>query len=214
MKPTQEFEFRKIASEQSGAGKSRRGGYFVVPFLLIAAITGFISVASGHVRVAGPAPNRTTKTAIAQPAPPANFYLHGTGPNDNPPTLFLNKTAPTVTTAKFKDSASINFNGGNPWKEVGTWPAGSALTSGMLTALSDLHVWLGLKNSDDQGTNFDLRAEVYKNGVLVTSGVTLCVVGVTRNPDSAKEVTVSFASFSGPVFNGTSDILSLKILTR
>ena len=33
------------------------------------------------------------------------------------------------------------------------------LASGSLTALSDLHVWLGLQNSDDQGTNFDLRAE-------------------------------------------------------
>ncbi|HEY6380262.1 MAG TPA: hypothetical protein VIY07_00470, partial [Pseudolabrys sp.] len=85
---------------------------------------------------------------------------------------------------------------------------------GILTALSDLRVWLGLKNSDDQGTRFDLRAEVYKNGTLVAAGETRCIQGVTRNPNRAKEVTVSFAPFSPVSFNGTSDTLSLKILTR
>jgi hypothetical protein len=56
------------------------------------------------------------------------FYLHGTGPNDNPPTLVLDATAPAATTAKFKDSASINRNNGNPWVAVGTWQAGAAVT--------------------------------------------------------------------------------------
>lgn len=148
--------------------------------------------------------------------PPVNlsFFLHGAGSANNPPTLFLDQTAPTGTTAKFKDSAAIKFSGGNPWKEVGHWPATSALTVGTLTALSELHVWLGLKNSDDQGTRFDLRAEVYKNGTLVAVGETHCIQGVTRNPNLAKEVTVSFAPFSPVTFNGTSDALSLKVLTR
>ena len=53
----------------------------------------------------------------------STLYLHGTGPVDNPPTLFLNTTAPTATSEKFKDSTSINRTGGNPWKEVGTWQA-------------------------------------------------------------------------------------------
>src|SRR5712691_2669327 len=117
--------------------------------------------------------------AYAQSTP--NFFLHGTGANANPPTLSLDTTAPTATTAKYKDSTSINFSGGNPWKAIGTWPADPTLTTGTLTALSDLHVWLGLQNSDDQGTNFDLLAEIYRNGVLVTSGLTRCITGVTRN---------------------------------
>lgn len=161
---------------------------------------------------AGPKGGTPKTTAIIQSASP--LYLHGAGSSDNPPTIFLNNTAPTGSTAKFKDSSSINFNGGNPWKEIGSWAAQSTLTGGTLTALSDLHVWLGLKNSDDQGTNFDVRAEVYKNGVLVSSGVTLCVTGVTRNANNAKEVTVSFAPFSATPFNGTTDVLSVKILTR
>jgi len=157
-----------------------------------------------------------TPTTIAAPPPPApaDFYLHGTGPNENPPTLFLDTTSPAAATAKFKDSSSINFNGGNLWKEVGTWTAQSSLTSGTLSALSDLHVWVGLKNSDDQGTNFDLRAEIYRNGVLLSSGATLCVTGVTRNANNAKEVTVAFTPFSPATFNGSTDLLSVKILTR
>src|SRR6266571_3145400 len=143
-----------------------------------------------------------------------DFFLRGAGADANPPTIFLDTTAPTATTAKYKDSTSINFSGGNPWKEVGTWPADQTLTSGTLSALTDLHVWLGLKNSDDQGTNFDLLAELYKNGVLVTSGLTRCITGVTRNPDLAKEATATFASFSAVTFNGTTDQLSLKVWTR
>ena len=148
--------------------------------------------------------------------PPVNlsFYLHGIGPANNPSTLFLDQTAPTAATAKFKDSPAINFSGGNLWKEVGQWPAAPALAVGTLTSLSNLRVWLGLKNSDDQGTRFDLRAEVYKNGTLVAAGETYCIQDVTRNPNLAKEVTVSFAPFAPVTFNGTSDELSLKVLTR
>ena len=74
---------------------------------------------------------------------------------------------------------------------------------------------LGLKNSCDQSTRFDVRAEVYKNQTLVASGEIFCMHGVTRNPDQAREVAVSFSSPSPmTTFNGTSDVLSLKILTR
>ena len=143
-----------------------------------------------------------------------DFFLHGSGGTANPPTLFLDKTAPTATTAKYKDSSSINFSGGNPWKEVGTWPAQPALTTGTLTALGPLHAWLGLKKSGDQATKFDLRAEVYKNSTLVSSGQTLCIAGVTIDPSQAVEALVSFSSFSPVGFNGTTDGLSLKVLTR
>lgn len=146
----------------------------------------FASMESTHTNSA---PNLALlETAIPVQNQASTFYLHGTGAADNPPTLFLNTTAPTATTEKFKDSTSISNAGGNLWKEVGTWPAAAAMTTGSLTSLSNLHVWLGLKNSDDQGTNFDLRVEAYKNSTLVASGQTLCITGVTRNPGSAKEV--------------------------
>jgi YVTN family beta-propeller protein len=143
-----------------------------------------------------------------------SFYLHGNGPNDNPPTLLLDNTVPTATTAKDKDSSSLNFRGGNPWTAVGTWPAAPALAAGELTTATDLHVWLGLKNSDDQGTHFDLRAEVYQNSTLLAAGETYCVTGITRNPALAKEVVVAFGAVTPNTFNGTTDVLSLKVLTR
>ncbi len=154
-------------------------------------------------------------TLTVNPAPSLlSLYLHGTGPVNNPPTLFLNTTAPTAANEKFKDSAPITRNNENPWKEVGTWAAAAPMTTGTFTSLSDLHLWLGLKNSDDQGTFFDLRVEAYKNNTLLTSGHSLCITGITRNPNNAKEVVVDFDPFSAATFNGTSDVLSLKVLTR
>ncbi len=135
-----------------------------------------------------------------------NFFLHDGAS--------LDTSSPTAVIAKYKDSPSIKFSGGNPWKEIGVWTAPALLTDGRLEELSGLDVWLGLKNSDDQGTNFDLRAEVYKDGVLVASGETYLIKGVTRNPDKALKVTVSFGSFSPVDFDGIGDTLSLKILTR
>jgi len=144
----------------------------------------------------------------------SDFFLHGTGPDNNPPTLFLNTTAPTAATAKFRDSAGVNFSGGNLWKDIGAWPAAASLTVGTLTALSDLHVWLGLKNSDDQGTQFDLQAEVLKNGAVIATGLTRCITGIVRNANQAKEATVAFGSVPSTPFDGTTDQLSIRISTR
>lgn len=152
--------------------------------------------------------------APAQNPAPASFYLHGAGATANPLTIFLDNSSPTASTEKYGDSAGVNFAGGNPWMEIGTWAAASGLTNGNLTALGSLQVWVGLKNSDDQGTQFDLRAEVSKNGLPVAAGDTLCITGVTRNPANAQLVLISFGSFAGAAFNGTSDVLSLRVLTR
>ena len=168
------------------------------------------NVPSGLSAVTAIAGGTWHSLALVGPSPQV-YYLHGSG--SNPPALTLDNTAPNAPNAKFRDSASLRFTGGNPWKEIGTWaaaPAGSAQT---LTALSDLNSFLGLKNSDDQGTQFDLRAEVFRNGVFVGSSTTLCITGVTRNPDLAKVVISAFARFAAvPVAVG--DILSLKLSTR
>ncbi len=82
-----------------------------------------------------------------------------------------------------------------------------------MTSLNDLHIWLGLKNSDDQGTRFDLRAELFINGQSVASGETLCITNITRNADLAKEVAVAFDAFE-PVTVNDGDVVSLKVSTR
>jgi hypothetical protein len=152
--------------------------------------------------------------ALASVVPGTPFFLHGTGANNNPSTLFLNNTPPSGTTAKFKDSAGLNFSGGNPWTDIGTWLADPAISSGTLSNLGTLYVWLGIKNSDDQGTQFDLRADVLKNGAVIASGQTRCVTGITRNAAKAKLVGVSFGPFPPVTLDGTTDELSLRVLTR
>ena len=105
------------------------------------------------------APDATLQGTVS-----STLYLHATGPNANPTTLTLDGTAPTSSTAKYRDSAALKFAGGNAWKEIGTWNAAPGSGGQTLIALDELHVWLGLKNSDDQGTRIDLQAEVLVNG--------------------------------------------------
>jgi N-acetylneuraminic acid mutarotase len=97
--------------------------------------------------------------------------------------------------------------------EIGTWAGAAGLLSGRLTALGQAHAWLGLQNSDDIGTNFDVRVEVYRNATLVVAGETLCVRGIIRNPSSTSDVLVSFPSFTSVTF-GPSDVLSIRQLAR
>jgi hypothetical protein len=46
--------------------------------------------------------------------------------------------------------------------------------------------WIGLKNSDDVGTNFDLKAELYLGGVLVGSGELLNATGGSSGFNNAR----------------------------
>ena len=138
-----------------------------------------------------------------------DLYLRST---DDLSILFLDQSVPTETAPQFKDSSSLSRNSGNQWREVGTWST-VIPTPATLTALSDAHLWLGLKNSSDQGTRFDIRCEVYKNSALIAWGEQFCITGVTENPVDAKEVAVLFGPMSPVVFVGT-DVLSLKVLAR
>jgi len=143
-----------------------------------------------------------------------SLFLHGSGGTANPPVLITDATAPTLTTVKYMDSPSINFAGGNVWKEVGTWQAAPAATDSELVNVSDAHLWLGLKNSDDIGTRFDVRIEVLRNGALVGAGESLCIQGITRNPSLAREVTIDVVDFASVIFDGSSDVLGFRVLTR
>ncbi len=142
----------------------------------------------------------TVTITVVRPAAAGALFLHGTGA-----TLLLDNVSPTASTPKQKDSLAINFNNGNPWKDIGTWTA-SGPNMATPTALD---AWIGLKNSDDTNTAFDLQAEVYQNNTtLVASGLSRCIKGVRNGPNLAKLVTVTLAP--GTV-NGT---LSLKLRTR
>ena len=82
-----------------------------------------------------------------------------------------------------------------------------------LTALGPAQIWLGLKNSDDVGTKFDLRAEVSRNGVVVASGQLDGVPGGSSGFNNAVLRTINLA-LSTPVDVCPGDTLSLKLSVR
>ena len=106
----------------------------------------------------------------------------------------LNETAPGAGTAAFVELPALRR--GNPYQAFGTW-TGSIDSNSACSDVYDLQLWLGLKNSDDQGTNFDLKVEFYVGGVLIGTKEFLCIKGLTRNPVMAAQIDPSdFASFS------------------
>jgi len=118
---------------------------------------------------------------IWTPVQTAKLFLHGQGT-----TLSLDSNAPVNRTATSRDSAALSVAGGNPWKTIATWaqpPTGETRT---LVGLGPMEVWIGLKNSDDQGTRFDVRAELLKNGAIIQSNEVDCLRGATRDPQRAQ----------------------------
>ncbi|HWO02277.1 MAG TPA: HYR domain-containing protein [Blastocatellia bacterium] len=82
-----------------------------------------------------------------------------------------------------------------------------------LTALSPAMVWIGLKNSDDVGTKFDLLAEVLKNGSVVGSGQLNDVPGGSSAFNNAvlRSITLGLGSSVGI---GAGDTLSFRLSAR
>ncbi|HSB09842.1 MAG TPA: HYR domain-containing protein [Blastocatellia bacterium] len=82
-----------------------------------------------------------------------------------------------------------------------------------LSALSPAMVWIGLKNSDDVGTRFDLLAEVLKNGSVVGSGQLDDVPGGSSGFNNAVLRTITLAVTSS-VGIGAGDTLSFRLSVR
>ncbi len=82
-----------------------------------------------------------------------------------------------------------------------------------VSALTDVQLWLGLVNSEDQGTRFDVRVELLKNGTPIASGLRRCVPDLTRNPVLAREIHIAW-DLTGAVPSTTDDRLALKVSTR
>jgi hypothetical protein len=74
-------------------------------------------------------------------------------------------------------------------------------------------VWIGLKNSDDVGTKFDLLAEVLKNGSVVGSGQLNDVPGGSSTFNNAVLRTITLALGSS-VGIGPGDTLSFRLSAR
>jgi uncharacterized repeat protein (TIGR01451 family) len=87
------------------------------------------------------------------------------------------------------------------------------VTGPQVSALGSAQVWVGLKNSDDVGTKFDLLAEVLRNGVVVGSGQINDVPGGSSGFNNAIQSAISLA-LSAPVGACTGDTLSFRLSVR
>jgi probable HAF family extracellular repeat protein len=74
-------------------------------------------------------------------------------------------------------------------------------------------VWVGLKNSDDVGTMFDLRVEVLKNGSTIATGELDGVSGGSSGFNNAILRTINASLASAPTF-GTGDQLGIRLSVR
>jgi hypothetical protein len=82
-----------------------------------------------------------------------------------------------------------------------------------ITALGPANFWIGLKNSDDVGTRFDLLAEVLKNGSVMGSGQLNGVPGGSSGFNNAILRTINLALPSS-VSIGPGDTLSIRLSVR
>jgi hypothetical protein len=73
-------------------------------------------------------------------------------------------------------------------------------------------LWVGLRNSDDQWTRFDLQVRVYRTLAdpveqPIATGLTRCITGLTRSPGLAKEIPVEFTTHVASPF-------AIRVFTR
>ena len=87
------------------------------------------------------------------------------------------------------------------------------VSASLLTALGPARIWIGLKNSDDVGTQFDLKAEVFRNGSLIGSGEVDGVSGGGSGFNRANLDQIPLALFA-PVVLSPGDTLSIELSVR
>jgi hypothetical protein len=82
-------------------------------------------------------------------------------------------------------------------------------------ALSPVHAWIGLKNSDDVGTNWDLLAEVLRNGVVIGTGTLTNQPSGSSGFNNAKDRVIALA-LGSPGTSGAcaGDTLSIRLSVR
>jgi len=139
------------------------------------------------------------------------------------------ESAPYVSAFGYSDAPSITA-GTNNVLELGFDPAVApgfvaetqSMPSGagnavrrldLMTQLSQAAPWVGLKNSDDVGTRFDLLAEVYKNGIKIGSGQVNNVAGGSSGFNNAKLDAIPLA-LTDHEFLGGLDVLSIRFWAR
>ncbi len=110
------------------------------------------------------------------------------------------------------DSVSDNVNF-TPWLTSPPSFCPGLYLGRVLTSLSPAQTWVGLKNSDDIGIRFDLKAEIYKGIDLIGSGDLASVPGGSSGFNNAKLNSIPL-TLTVPVPIQSGDQLSIKLYVR
>jgi hypothetical protein len=87
---------------------------------------------------------------------------------------------------------------------------GSGARSMTVVPTTTVYAWIGLKNSDDVGTRFDVRAEVTR-GALSGYGYALNQSGGSSGFNNAKPVTIPVSNYIGTTTEGVSVRISVRV---
>lgn len=131
----------------------------------------------------------------------------GTGDSGN-----VYKVDPATGAETFVGNTGQNFVGDFDFR-----PVGGPVPGPQLNCLSPALVWIGLKNSDDVGTKFDLLAEVLHNNIVIGSGELDSVPGGSSGFNNAKLRAISLALSSVGNLEGGDTVcirLSVRIATK
>jgi hypothetical protein len=174
----------------------------------------------------------TTVTSSDTGDPPPAGFMFG-----NPPIYYDLQTDASYTgsidlcftydPSSFQNPGTLELlhgNGAGGWTPVTTSnDANAGLICGSVTSLSPFvlaepspsaqaYAWVGLKNSDDVGTKFDLRAEILKNGTVVGTGELDGVPGGSSGFNNAVSRLVSTIPQTTTYVGG--DILAARLSVR
>jgi hypothetical protein len=220
------FLFVPVVSANTPAGTS-------VPVTVTDSTTGTVPLSLNFANVST-AGNTSLTTSSGGPAIPTAFSI------GDPPVFYNIESTATfngsigvcidfsnVTFPPGADLRLLHYENGN-WVDVTTsGPSGNIICGSvtslspftvaqnlnLVNALAPANVWLGLKNSDDVGTKFDLLAEVFKDGNLIGTGQINSVPGGSSgfNNASLRTIPLSLNTASSCCGGGT---LSIRISVR
>jgi hypothetical protein len=131
-----------------------------------------------------------------------------------PAGLTLNSTTGAISgTPTAAGSFNVTLSATNTFGATGSGLLTIVIPSpGTTVATGSSGLWIGLKNSDDVGTKFDVLVAVLKNGSVVGTGQLNAVVGGSSGFNNAVLRTVGMALGSTTYASG--DVLGVRISVR
>jgi hypothetical protein len=191
--------------------------------VICGAVTSLSPFAVARLVDRAPVANAGSDQVLASVAPPGTpVTLNGsasTDPDGDPLTYawtdggghVVGNTASVGLTLP-RGSYTFTLTVADPWG-MSSSAATHVTVRDMLATLAPADIWLGLKNSDDVGTKFDLRVEVLKNGTVVGSGQTDSVAGGGSGFNNAVLRSVGLLLVT-PVAVIPGDVLGLRVSVR